>query len=156
MKGEQKSKFKNYKNLFRILQLQLSETVYQHIKDKEEAKEIVQEVFLNAWGDYTKFDNENDKAVFFHDTVVNKCVNHINDKQKSKFKSYRDLFKRLHPELSALAYQYVKDKEEAKEIVQEVFLDGWVDYTVFDNENDKTDFFYEVVINKCVQNIKDR
>ena len=150
MVGEQKSKFKSYKNLYRILYPQLSAVAYHYVKDIEASNEIVQEIFLNAWAGYTVFDEEKDTTEFFYDTVINTCVNTIKDKQKSKFKSCRDVFKSLYPQLSAIAYQHVKDLQESKEIVQEVFLNAWADYTEFDNENDKTEFFYDAVVNKCV------
>lgn len=159
MEGKQKSKFKSYKNLYGILYPQLNAVAYYYVKDIEASNEIVQEIFLNAWADYIEFDNDisdNDITEFFYDTVINTCMNTINDKQKLKIKSYREVFKSLYPQLSAIAYQYVKDSQESKEIVQEVFLNVWADYTEFDNENDKTVFFYDAVVDKCVDNIKDK
>tara|TARA_R110002111_G_scaffold90142_4_gene140391 strand:+ start:313 stop:630 length:318 start_codon:yes stop_codon:yes gene_type:complete len=99
MKGNQKSKFKSYKNLYRTLYPKLSKVAYKYTKDIEGSQEIVQEVFLNAWADYMPFDNENEKTVFFHDTVIDTSVN-IKNRQKSKFKSCKELFKSLYPQLS--------------------------------------------------------
>ncbi|TGV03602.1 sigma factor [Flavivirga rizhaonensis] len=156
MTSEPKSKFKNYKNLYRILYPQLSAVANHYVNNIEESNEIVQDVFLNAWADYSGLENEHDMTDFFYDAVINACVDTIKDEQKSKFKSYRELFKILHPQLSAIAYQYVKDFVVAKEIVQEVFLNAWADYSEFDDENDKTVFFYDVVVNTCVNTIKEK
>jgi DNA-directed RNA polymerase specialized sigma24 family protein len=78
-------------------------------------------------------------------------------KQKSKFKSYKNLYGILYPQLNAIAYYYVKDIEASNEIVQEIFLNAWADYIEFDNDisdNDITEFFYNAVVDKCVDNIK--
>ena len=154
MKGKQKSKFKCYKNLYRILYPQLSALAYQHIKDLKVSQEIVQEVFLNRWADYTVFDDENEVTVLLHDAIIDVCTNNRKDKLTSKFKSCRDLFKSLYPQLSAIAFMHVKDFVEAKEIVQEVFLNAWANYSELDDENDTIIFFYDAVVNQCVELIK--
>tara|TARA_R110002050_G_scaffold24083_3_gene64263 strand:- start:16142 stop:16396 length:255 start_codon:yes stop_codon:yes gene_type:complete len=84
MEGEQKSKFKSYKNLYRTLYPQLRVVAYHYVKDVEKSNDIVQEIFLNAWADYNEFDNDNDNDIteFFYDTVINTCVNTIKDKKK--------------------------------------------------------------------------
>lgn len=55
-------------------------------------------------------------------------------KERSRLESFEKLFKQYHPALVAYAHQYLKSKEDAMEVVQDVFMSIWKrDDLTFDN-----------------------
>ncbi|CAA0148563.1 RNA polymerase ECF-type sigma factor [Tenacibaculum maritimum] len=77
------------------------------------------------------------------------------DKQKTiGFVKFEILFKKSYKELSSVAYHYLKDEEESKDVVQEVFIKVWEKRK--DLIEDPQAIFYLVtaVKNNCISKLR--
>ena len=76
------------------------------------------------------------------------------NKKELTLQSYKQLFESLYPQLCVFAYKYLDDLETSKDVVQAVFVKVWEDQITFQNENQRTDYFYKAVKNKCLNDLK--
>jgi len=83
--------------------------------------------------------------------VINNLVQQLNSGSQ---KAYQKLFDRLYPILCLFAIKFIKDKNEAEDIVQEVFIELWKQREKFNNINQIKGFLYKSIKNKCLNNIK--
>lgn len=64
--------------------------------------------------------------------------------------AYKTLYEQYYFRFYALAYKYMEDKEEAKDIVQDVFYEFWQNRTQFGNVITLKSYLYKSVQNKCL------
>lgn len=68
--------------------------------------------------------------------------------------AFEMIFKSYYPVLCNYAYTYLKDKEEAEEIVQNVFLNVWEKRSQISIQSSLKSYLYQTVRNTCLNVIK--
>ena len=69
-------------------------------------------------------------------------------------KSFRDIFDAYYMPLNLYALKYLQKKEEAEDLVQEVFVDMWEDAENFNNVKNLKPYLYRMVHNRCLNQIR--
>lgn len=64
--------------------------------------------------------------------------------------AYKILYEQYYYRFYSLAYRYMEDKEEARDIVQDVFYDFWQRKEQFGNVDILKSYLYKSVRNKCL------
>jgi RNA polymerase sigma-70 factor (family 1) len=64
--------------------------------------------------------------------------------------AYRTLYEQYYFRFYSLAYRYMEDEEEAKDIVQDVFYEFWQKRTQFGNVVALKSYLYKSIQNKCL------
>lgn len=72
-------------------------------------------------------------------------------KKDSEFNGFYKIF---FPMFFSFANRYIPDREEAKDIVQEVFISFWQQRENFDSNATIKAFFYRSIANKCLNFLK--
>lgn len=68
--------------------------------------------------------------------------------------AYKDLYEQYYYRFYSLAYRYMEEKEEAKDIVQDVFYEFWQKRTQFGNIVALKSYLYKSVQNKCLDKLR--
>ncbi len=89
-------------------------TAYRILTDEEEAKDVVQEVFIKFWESRSKLEIKSSLHAYLHRAVINTALNHL---QKSKKTSSTSLEKSYHISNPATAQPLMK--EELEEAIQQ-------------------------------------
>ncbi|AUP78042.1 sigma-70 family RNA polymerase sigma factor [Flavivirga eckloniae] len=79
-----------------------------------------------------------------------------NKTYKLTLKEFEKVFKRLYEPFCLLAYKYIKDLDQAKDIVQEVFVKVWEKKVPFENEDKIEGYIYKMVINKAIDFLRSK
>lgn len=69
-------------------------------------------------------------------------------------RNFRKLFESYYAPLNVFAVSFVADKDEAEDIVQEVFVTIWEKELTFDNETAFKTYLYRSVRNRCMNHIR--
>jgi RNA polymerase sigma-70 factor (family 1) len=70
--------------------------------------------------------------------------------QNGDKQSYRSLFNRLYPVMCLFAKKIIKDYDDSEDIVQEVFIELWHQWTRFESIEQIKAFLYLSVKNRCL------
>jgi len=114
------------KNLYRFLVEKYQERVFRvcmgFVHNKEDADDISQEVFINAFLSLQTFHGKAEFSTWLHRITVNTCLNHIRKNKKGSFlrrisfpaenKDHRDIT--IQPEVSPEADQSLIEEEKTK------------------------------------------
>ncbi|PKV50265.1 RNA polymerase sigma-70 factor (ECF subfamily) [Aquimarina sp. MAR_2010_214] len=71
-------------------------------------------------------------------------------KERILYDSFRKLFEKHYAELCSLAYNYLKDTERSKDIVQEVFIKVWEKKKDLVQESNAHYYLFTAVKNNCI------
>ncbi|MCC8142713.1 MAG: RNA polymerase sigma-70 factor [Tannerellaceae bacterium] len=77
-----KDDYVSYNKLFTRYYNPLCYYVYQMIKEKSDAEDIVQELFLNLWANHRKLDIHTAVSFYLYKTARNLTLNYVRDHQK--------------------------------------------------------------------------
>lgn len=69
-------------------------------------------------------------------------------------KDFHVLVVDFSPQVFRLAWQYLKNEENAKDIVQEVFTEVWVNLEKFEHRSGIKTWIYRITVNKCLNFLK--
>lgn len=70
---------KNFRKLFESYYAPLNMFAVSFIDSRDEAEDIVQEVFVNLWEKELDFENETAFKTYLYRSVRNRCMNHLRD-----------------------------------------------------------------------------
>ncbi len=76
--------------------------------------------------------------------------------QKGDEKAFRLLFDEFYTALCLFAERFLKDREAAEDVVQEVFLKYWDRHSDFDNYYKIKSFLYVVVRHTCLNQLRNK
>ena len=76
--------------------------------------------------------------------------------QQGDEQAFRMLFEEFYASLCLFAARYLRDREEAADVVQETFLKYWHRHSDFDDYRKIKSFLYVVVRHSCLNLLRDR
>ena len=76
--------------------------------------------------------------------------------QQGDEQAFRMLFEEVYASLCLFAARYLRDREEAADVVQETFLKYWHRHSDFDDYRKIKSFLYVVVRHSCLNLLRDR
>ncbi len=76
--------------------------------------------------------------------------------QKEEKFAFRELFNKYAPRLFKFAYSYLKNKEDAEELIQNVFLTIWLKRNTIDISRNIKAFIYTITVNEIYDLIRKR
>lgn len=98
---------------------ELSALAYSYVKNAEEAKDIVQNVFVSAFMNWDKFRGDSSVKTWLYRMTINKCKDYL---KSSRFKRLIFMDKQIEsPDLEYSAYQNMIDKELSSVIKSSLF-----------------------------------
>ncbi len=74
--------------------------------------------------------------------------------KRGNIKVFEELFRSLYPMLCGYALKILKDRDQAEEIVQEVFYNYWNKRQLLDIDVSLKSYLYKAVYNKCLHYIE--
>lgn len=80
----------------------------------------------------------------------------ISIEQKKYSLAFEEFFRFYYPRLRRYASYFLKDQEEADDLVQEVFLQLWKDREHLDPNRNLTSFTFTLVKNRCFDRLRKR
>jgi RNA polymerase sigma-70 factor (ECF subfamily) len=85
---------------------------------------------------------------------MSKKYKSYNNTPVKDLKSFEELFNFYCPRLVSYARRFLKDEDEAKDLVQDVFLQLWKSREQLDNGNNISAFIFTLMKNKCLNFLK--
>jgi len=83
-----------------------------------------------------------------------KQINISDQNNKAELLSFEDLFHRYYPRLKNYASWFLKDENEAEDLVQDVFYQLWKDREKLNQEKNTASFIFVQTRNRCLNNLK--
>ncbi|MCD6354787.1 MAG: RNA polymerase sigma-70 factor [Prolixibacteraceae bacterium] len=68
--------------------------------------------------------------------------------------AFEGLFRLYFPRLKKYASYFLKDTDEAEDLIQDVFLQVWKNRTTLNNEKNLAPFLFTLVKNRCLNSLK--
>ncbi|MEN6456081.1 MAG: sigma-70 family RNA polymerase sigma factor [Prolixibacteraceae bacterium] len=87
---------------------------------------------------------------------MNKSNVNISMEKKKYSLAFEEFFRFYHSRLRRYARYFLKDPEEADDLVQEVFLQLWKDQTLLDPDRNLPSFTFTLVRNRCFDRLRKR
>jgi len=84
----------------------------------------------------------------------NNRQNIINELNNGNKKVFREIFHLYYPRLEKYAIYFLRNHEEAEDVVQETFLQTWNERKTLKNKNHLESFLFTLVRNKCLNKLK--
>ena len=74
--------------------------------------------------------------------------------RKGDTQSFRTIVERYTQYAFALSFRFVRNDEEAKDIVQEAFIRVWSNLSSYNSSNKFTTWFYRIIVNLCYDHLR--
>ncbi|HPR65458.1 MAG TPA: RNA polymerase sigma factor [Thermoanaerobaculia bacterium] len=91
----------------------------RYLGDREEAKDVVQEVFIKVWEQIGKYDSKYAPNTWIYRIATNLCIDHIRSRG-SRDKAYQRMFRVLPEDMSHKVALTNLQREEVERILQEL------------------------------------
>ena len=85
---------------------------------------------------------------------MGKYINIENQTSGTELLSFENLFRRYYPRLKNYAAWFLKDADEAEDLVQDVFFQLWKNRDHLNREKNAASFIFVQVRNRCLNNLK--
>jgi len=75
---------------------------------------------------------------------------------KNEIAVFKELFNQFYPRLKRYAVHFLKDQEEAEDMIQNTFMQLWKSKVIPDNNRDAGALLFTILKNRCLNQIKHR
>lgn len=102
-----------FKGLVEKYQERVFRTAMGFVHSKEDAEDIVQEVFINVFQSLSKFKRESEFSTWLYRITVNNSLNFVNRNKKNRFlQSLEEIFNKSDGDNTPLENLEMKDRDE--------------------------------------------
>jgi RNA polymerase sigma-70 factor (ECF subfamily) len=122
--------------IFKTFHSSLCRLVYNISKDADQAKDIVQDVFIKVWQNRHELNITGSLEAYLRRAAVNTALNHIERNQRSKTRElYESNLTRLAANPTAEAMSYKELSQHANKAISELPVRTRVVYTLIRNDD---------------------
>lgn len=80
--------------------------------------------------------------------------NRLDFRKSSEISSFEELFRVHYPRMKKYALYFLKNEEEANDLIQDVFMQYWSRREQLDDKKDETAYLFRILKNKCLNTLK--